>query len=260
MSENKPVCIGGLPILPLTLHQWARYIIASARERKASGGIPAFFTSANGHILSLAARNPALMSILLSSDGIDADGQPLVFASRFLRTPIPERCGTSELMTALADVGQNEGVGFYFLGAHERENAMAVAELQGVYPKLKIVGHRNGYFSTSEEPAVLDAIRNAEPDILLVGMGAPLEQQFIARVRHKLVGVGAIKTCGGMMDVLAGLVPRPSPRIQKAGLEWLFRMCWDRRDSRRLIWRYATTNPHALYLLLTRTRQRWTPP
>jgi N-acetylglucosaminyldiphosphoundecaprenol N-acetyl-beta-D-mannosaminyltransferase len=257
MTKPEPICIGGLPILPLTRLEWAHRIIEIAQARKTAGKIPAFFTSANGNVLSRAARDPLFKDILLSSDGIDADGQPLVLSSWFLPISLPERCSTTDLMPVLAEVGQEKGISFYFLGAHESENATAVEALQRAYPKLKIAGRRNGYFSRSEETSVVEHIRNARPDILLIGMGVPLEQQFVMRNRSKLVGVGAIKTCGGLIDRLAGRIRRPPPWIQQAGLEWLIRMC---SDPRRFFWRYAITSPHALYLLLTKTRQRWTEP
>jgi len=83
-------------------------------------------------------------------------------------------------------------------------------------------------------------------------MGIPAEQEFALRQRARLTGVGLIKTSGGLFDFVSGKNPRAPAWMQAAGLEWLYRTM---REPRRLLLRYLTTNPHALYLLLTRTSQ-----
>src|SRR5689334_15516898 len=100
----KPICVGGLPIVPLTLEQWAEQIIATAIARRAENALPAYYTSANGHVLSRAARDPEFRRNLLASDAIDADGQPLVMATRLLRRRLPGRSCTTDLLPRLAAV------------------------------------------------------------------------------------------------------------------------------------------------------------
>jgi exopolysaccharide biosynthesis WecB/TagA/CpsF family protein len=114
------------------------------------------------------------------------------------------------------------------------------------------VGHRHGYFSRDQEPAIVRSINLARPDILWIGMGAPAEQQFVIRNRQHLRGVGIIKTAGGLFDFLSGRARRAPPWMQTAGLEWAFRTML---EPRRLAGRYMMTNPHALFLLLTQTQR-----
>jgi exopolysaccharide biosynthesis WecB/TagA/CpsF family protein len=83
-------------------------------------------------------------------------------------------------------------------------------------------------------------------------MGTPSEQVFAARNRERLTNVGVVKTSGGLFDFLSGRNRRAPMLLQAAGLEWLHRLAL---EPRRLLLRYLTTNPHALYLLLTRTSE-----
>ena len=140
---------------------------------------------------------------------------------------------------------------FYMLGASERVNAKAVEEVRKTYPGLKIVGRRDGYFRQDEEGALCEEIASLQPDILWISLGAPLEQEFVHRNRDKLAGVGIIKTAGGLLDFLSLDKARAPGWMQRLGFEWLFRTIL---EPRRLLARYVTTNPHALYVMLTRMR------
>ena len=97
---------------------------------------------------------------------------------------------------------------------------------------------------------MIDVINAAKPDILWIGLGVPLEQQFAVRNKHRFHNVGLIKTSGGLFDVLSGRKSRAPQWIITAGFEWAYR--WYLEPA-RLAGRYLLTNPHALYLLLTQT-------
>jgi len=143
------------------------------------------------------------------------------------------------------------GLTFYMLGASERVNAKAVEEVGKAYPTLKIIGRRNGYFKRDEEAAICDEIAALQPDILWISLGAPLEQEFVNRNLRRLSGVGIIKTAGGLFDFLSLEKARAPSWMQRFGFEWLFRTLL---EPKRLLVRYVTTNPHALYVMLTRMR------
>jgi exopolysaccharide biosynthesis WecB/TagA/CpsF family protein len=116
-----------------------------------------------------------------------------------------------------------------------------------MYPGARIVGRRHGYFEPGEEAGIVDAINAAAPDILWVGLGVPNQQRFILRNLNRLTSVGVAKSCGGLFDFLAGKNKRAPRWMQKAGLEWAFRI---REEPRRLLMRYLTTNSHAAYWLV----------
>jgi N-acetylglucosaminyldiphosphoundecaprenol N-acetyl-beta-D-mannosaminyltransferase len=150
----------------------------------------------------------------------------------------------------VAKLAIRAGASFYMLGGAPEALRKAVANVRKLYPSLNLVGSRHGYFRPEEEDAIVADINAARPDILWVAMGAPLEQRFAVRNRERLIGVGVIKTAGGLFDFLSGERSRAPAWMQAAGLEWLYRMLI---EPRRLFVRYAVTNPHAAYLLLTRS-------
>ncbi len=244
--------IGGLPIAVTDRAQSAEFMVDLALDRRDSPLPPLIITSANGQVLSLCARQPAIRHLFLQTDLIHADGMSLVFASRlFCNAALPERICTTDFFHDVAVVGERRGARMFLLGGTQSVIDAAAQRVKAQYPCLDIVGHANGYIRRErEEASVIDAINAAKPDILWIGLGAPLEQQFAVRNRHRLLGVGLIKTAGGLFDVLSGEKPRAPRWVINAGMEWAYRWYL---EPERLAVRYLTTNPHALYLLLTRT-------
>jgi exopolysaccharide biosynthesis WecB/TagA/CpsF family protein len=177
---------------------------------------------------------------------------PLVWASRlFHRQPLPERVATTDLFHDVAIIAQQRGARMFFLGAAKPVVNQAMRRVQELYPHLHIVGHACGYLRREgDEERIIDTINRARPEILWLGLGVPREQQFAARNRDRLRGVGLIKTSGGLFDFLSGKNARAPQWMQRAGLEWAYRI---RLEPRRLAGRYLMTNPHALFLLLTRS-------
>ena len=245
------VRLGGVDIVALSRRDWADAVVRTALFQRARGRLPYFFTSANGNMLSRYAASAEFRALVDQADAIDADGMPLVLASRWLtRTPVPERCATTDFFHDVAKEAAAHGVSFYMLGGTEAVNAAAATRTQAMNPTLRIAGRRNGYFDAAEEASVVAAINAAKPDILWVGLGVPHEHGFVVRNRAALTNVGAIKTCGGLFDFIAGTASRAPQWMQTLSLEWLYRLYL---EPRRLFWRYATTNVHCMWLLATRT-------
>ena len=246
------VTIGGLPIAVIDRANSARLMIEVALSRRGTGQRPLVFTSANGQVLSLCAHDPRARDLFLAADLIHADGMPLVFASRlFHKRPLPERVCTTDLFHDVAAVAQRRAVRMFLLGATQAIVREAARRARELYPDLDIVGHCGGYFHREgEERRVIDAINAARPDILWPGLGVPREQEFATRHLDRLHSVGLIKTSGGLFDFLSGKNTRAPAWMRAAGLEWAYRTYL---EPRRLAGRYLLTNPHALFLLLTRT-------
>ena len=253
--KRPPIAIGDLAIEPLTLEETAQAFVAYCRsEARRQASRPLYSTSVNGQVISLCARDKTLATLFRQADSINADGQPMVTMSRFLsRAPLPERVATTDLYPVVARLAEKSGLTFYLLGGSERANRRAAEETQKAFPDLKIVGRRHGYLRRrqDEEDAICAEIAALKPDILWVAFGAPLEQQFCWRNLAKLKGVGVVKTAGGLFDFISGERPRAPTWMQKFGFEWLFRTL---KEPRRLMLRYLTTNPHALYVMLTSMR------
>lgn len=242
--------IADLPIAALDMGGTAELMIAAARARTGPAR-PLYLTSANGEVLSRCARDPSLDRLFRISDVISADGQPMVTASRFFgRRALPERVATTDLFHAVAARAASLGLTFYMLGASEEENRRAVANVRALYPTLRIVGRSHGYVEGAELERLLEEIDALAPDILWVALGVPREQGFAVAHARRLRNVGVIKTSGGLFNFLSGSRSRAPGWLQAAGLEWVWRLAL---EPVRLFRRYATTSPHALFLLLTRT-------
>jgi N-acetylglucosaminyldiphosphoundecaprenol N-acetyl-beta-D-mannosaminyltransferase len=244
------VMIGGLPITVVDRTAAADWMIRAARER-ARGRRPLYLTSANGEVIARTAADPELAHLVLAADQIVADGQPLVAASRLrCREPLPERVATTDLFHDVASRARQSGITFYMLGATEEENERAVARALKLHPGLRIVGRSHGFHRGAALDAKLAEINRLAPDILWLAMGVPHEQRFVRDHGDKLDQVGMIKTSGGLFNFLSGSNRRAPGWMQAACLEWLWRV-W--LEPRRLFWRYAVTNPKAIYLMATRS-------
>jgi N-acetylglucosaminyldiphosphoundecaprenol N-acetyl-beta-D-mannosaminyltransferase len=253
MLDVPSVSVGGLPIAVIDRANSAKLILDLAAARRGGGRRPAIITSANGQVISMCARDPRIRDLFVAADLIHADGMPLVFASRWkCRTPLPERVATTDLFHDVARLAEARGATFYLLGGAPDVMASAVRKVQRRYPSLAIAGYRHGYFAPEEAAQIVADINAARPDVLWIGMGVPNEQLFAQRYAAQLADVGVIKTSGGLFDFLAERNSRAPAWMQAAGLEWLYRLAL---EPRRLFVRYVTTNPHALYLLITGASQ-----
>lgn len=250
-DQSKPI-IGGLPITVEDLDGAARRMIDHAIAARGTDQPPLYSTSANGQVLSMCALQSDVKALFEQADIIHADGEPLIRASKMLaKVKLPERVATTDLVHNTARMAEDQAVSFYFLGASQDEIERAVANMKARYPNLIFAGFRNGYVKPEEEEAVIEAVNQAKPDILWIGMGVPREQAFVSRYKDCLTGVGVIKTSGGLFNFLSGKNKRAPQWMQDWGLEWAYRIG---QEPKRLFWRYLTTNPHAVWLLLTKTR------
>ena len=251
------VTLGGLRIAVLDLEQTADFMIDLVFPQRQAAR-PVYLTSANGEVLARCSTEPMTDRLFRSADLINADGQPLVAVSR-LRShlPLPERVATTDLFHAVARKAEATGLTFYLLGADEAENAAAVASVRRMYPRLRIIGHCHGYLRGDALRAKVAEINELAPDYLWVALGVPYEQAFVSEFTPHLARVGVIKTSGGLFNFLSSRRRRAPRWMQDAGLEWAWRI-W--LEPRRLFWRYLTTNPRALYLLLNKSRPKSTPP
>ncbi len=239
------VTLGGVQIAAVDRRTAAGLLITAAHRRDRK---PFYSTSANGEVLARIHADKAIAQLFQSADQILADGQPLVFASRWLcRKKLPERVATTDLFHDVAKIAERERVSFYLFGASELENSRAAAAVQRLYPALLIAGRSHGYLTGAALEHKVEEINRLAPDILWLGLGVPREQLFVRDFLSRLDRVGVIKTAGGLFDHLAGKTPRAPLWMQRVGLEWFWRALM---EPRRLLWRYLTTNPRAFYLLL----------
>jgi N-acetylglucosaminyldiphosphoundecaprenol N-acetyl-beta-D-mannosaminyltransferase len=183
-------------------------------------------------------KDRELWQSIAESDLICADGMPIVWGCRLLDLPIRARVTGIDLMMAILEACNTHGFRPYFLGARQDVLERAIARVRERFPGLQIAGWHNGYFQQEEEPQIVAAIKATRADCLFVGISSPLKELFLWRNRD-LLGVPLQLGVGGSFDVLAGRLRRAPQWMQRAGLEWMFRLI---QEPRRLWKRYLTAN------------------
>lgn len=177
----------------------------------------------NSEMLAMAAENQKLARILNSADLATPDGIGVVLASKILGQPLEERVAGFDLISRLFKEFAEEEINFYFLGSKPGIVDKAVKNLKKDYPNLNISGYHHGYIDRDDQQKIIAEINSKSIDLLLVGMGVPLQERFLDKNLKKLK-VGAAVTVGGSFDVLAGEVNRAPLWMQKAALEWFYRL------------------------------------
>jgi N-acetylglucosaminyldiphosphoundecaprenol N-acetyl-beta-D-mannosaminyltransferase len=183
-------------------------------------------------------RNEGLRNAVAGASMVLADGQSVVWASRMLGSPVPERVAGIDLFLELLDEAARRAYRVYFLGARRDVLDRMLAEVGRRYPGLAVAGARDGYFRAEEEPDVAAEIRRSSADLLFIGMSSPKKELFVSQW-GKSTRAGVVHGVGGSFDVLAGLTRRAPAWYQDHGLEWLYR-AW--QEPARLGRRYLTTN------------------
>ena len=244
--------IGGLPVARLTRAGMAQLMVDDVvRARSGELRRPRVLTSANGSVVANYHTDAELRRAIDQIDLIDADGMPLVFASRlFCKRPLTERAATTDFLLDASAQAARHGIRFFFLGARPGVAARTAEHLRYRFPGLQFAGTRNGYFPDSELPAICRQIRDSGADVVWLGLGSGRQERIAVEMRDHLPGLAWVRTCGGLFDHYGGGVSRAPQWMQAAGLEWLYRGA---REPLRLGWRYLVTNPIAAFYLLTRT-------
>jgi N-acetylglucosaminyldiphosphoundecaprenol N-acetyl-beta-D-mannosaminyltransferase len=191
-------------------------------------------------------KDPELAADVHGSDLVLADGMSVVYASRLLRKPLPERIAGIDLMHGILERGCAKVYRVYCLGATEAISAVVEERFRDQYPGVQLVGRRHGYFSAEEEQQVVADIASCNADVLFVAMTSPKKERFMAKWGRQL-NVTVIHGVGGSFDVVAGHVHRAPESWQNVGMEWLYRV---KQEPGRLWWRYLVTNTSFLSALL----------
>ena len=191
-------------------------------------------------------RDPRLRDDVMASDIVLADGMSLVWASRLVGRPLPERVAGIDLMFRLLERAAEKGHRVFCLGATPEVLAAAVGRFRARHPQLIVAGTQHGYFGVEEEPRVAQAIAASRADIVFIAMTSPRKEQFLAQWSRQL-DVPVWHGVGGSFDVAAGKVARAPILWQRLGLEWLYRV---KQEPRRLWKRYLVTNTLFARLLL----------
>lgn len=181
--------------------------------------------TANPEMVMTAIKREDFQQVLEKADMVTPDGIGVVIGSKIIKSPIPQRVTGYDLIHALLKKRNEEKkkTRVYCLGASDEIIKLAVRNLRQMYSEVEIVGYHHGYFDENDEETLVKVISETTPDLLLVGLGSPRQEQFIYRHKHVL-GARVAIGCGGSFDVLSGQVKRAPVFFQKVGLEWFYRL------------------------------------
>lgn len=216
----------GINIDPLTMNE-----TISVVEQFVSDKRPLHLMGVNADKINQCHSDDEIKRIVNESEVINADGTSVVIAARYLGYSVPERVAGIDLMQELLVLANKNGYSVYFFGAKKVLTDMLA--IFKSYPNLQVVGHRNGYFSAERGRNYSKKIFSKNPDFVFVGITSPkkyLIKKFMDNgVNSVFMGVG------GSFDVLSGHIKRAPMWMQKANLEWLFRVA---NEPKRLFKRY----------------------
>lgn len=196
--------------------------LARVMELLAGEAVSTIYTP-NSEMVVNADRDREFMEILRAGDLVVPDGIGIVLASRIYGHPLPERVAGFDLMTRMLVLLAEEGKGVFLFGGKPGIAEKAAANISKSYPGIRIMGTRNGYFSESEVPEILEQVNSSGAEVLFAALGSPKQEKWIAAHRERL-NVKIAMGVGGSFDVLAGEAARAPAFFRKVGLEWFYRL------------------------------------
>ncbi|WP_010648251.1 WecB/TagA/CpsF family glycosyltransferase [Oceanobacillus massiliensis] len=189
---------------------------------KLNTGQQCFVVTANPEIVMKAREDDTYKQIIQSADYVIPDGSGIIMAANYIKQPLQEKIPGYDLMIDLLKFAEIQGLSCYFLGAKEYINEKAVLQAEKQFPNLKIAGYHHGFFEI-DDSVIADEVANSNPDIVLVALGFPKQEQWIAKHKDKF-SKGLFMGVGGSFDVLAGEVKRAPKQWINLNLEWLYRL------------------------------------
>ncbi|HOW27910.1 MAG TPA: WecB/TagA/CpsF family glycosyltransferase [Elusimicrobiota bacterium] len=253
MIETFPICkIAGIPFHAVT---WADMDLIVSQLMKEPEG--RYLTVVNSYSVVVSQNDVDFFQALLNSHLILADSIPVVWLSRLIDRPLPERIAGPDLHDFISRLAEKNGWSVFYLGASPSTLDQLKANLQKRFPALNIAGvyspPMKAEFNDEDTSAMIEAIQRARPDIVWVGLTAPKQEKWLFRnlksLRcHLAVGIGAA------FEFTAGTRTRAPRWIQVCGFEWLHRLL---HEPRRLWKRYLIGNTIFLLISFREIIQHW---
>ena len=215
--------------------------------RSGNGGT--VFTPNVDHIV-MAEHDPRFRAAYQAASLSLVDGTPVLWASRLLGTPLPAKISGSDLVMPLMERAAERGYRVYFLGGAPGVAELARDKLRQALPGIQIVGtdasRINVTGDMNEIDEVVDRVRRARPDLVLVALGAP-KQEIWSQARQQLLKPAVMIGVGASLDFVAGIQKRAPRWMSSAGVEWLYRLA---QEPRRLAGRYLLRDPEFCWILV----------
>jgi len=235
----------GLAVHAFDLEGFARWLaVAAARP-----SCPVRVGYVNAATVDLAAGSAELRAALRSMECLVADGQSVVWAARRLGQPLPERVNITDVAETVACEVASRGLRVALIGGPPGEAEGFAAAMRRVAPDLQVVLCASGFLDAAGERSVLDAIEEADPHLVLLGMGTPLQEERANRWSAE--GSPRVWWCvGAVFTYFAGTRRRAPVWVRRAGLEWVVRWV---QEPRRLARRYLLGNPRFVWRVARRS-------
>lgn len=235
--------IFGVVIYPFKERELINYCIDAIRDQQKK-----IIMYVNIHVLNLAYKDKTLTSSLLSADRVYCDGEGVRWGAKILGENLPLRTTGADWIYDLCSNCQRLNYSIFFLGDKPAIAENAAGVLRAKYPGLQIVGTADGYFNTKNEEndERIKMINDSNADIVLVGLGTPLQENWIIQNSLK-IKKATLWAVGGLFGYIAGAEKRAPQFMTKNGLEWVFRLFV---NPQRLFGRYVLGNPLFLFRVL----------
>ena len=186
----------------------------------------------NAEIAYEALHDENMRTLLNSAELMLPDGAGVVLASKILKTPLKQKVAGVDFADGLLGVLETTGQSLYLLGSKPGIGELAAQKMMQKHPRLRIAGIADGYFQ--DEAPVIDKINASGADVLFVCLGAPKQEQFMAR-HQKALHVKLMAGLGGTLDSFAGTVKRAPRWMIRLNLEWLYRLIKEPKRFKRML-------------------------
>ena len=186
----------------------------------------------NAEIAYEALHDENMRTLLNSAELMLPDGAGVVLASKILKTPLKQKVAGVDFADGLLGVLETTGQSLYLLGSKPGIGELAAQKMMQKHPRLRIAGIADGYFQ--DEAPVIDKINASGADVLFVCLGAPKQEQFMAR-HQKTLHVKLMAGLGGTLDSFAGTVKRAPKWMIRLNLEWLYRLIKEPKRFKRML-------------------------
>ncbi|WP_299975746.1 WecB/TagA/CpsF family glycosyltransferase [uncultured Pseudoteredinibacter sp.] len=222
-------------------------------DKPEQGCETAVFVNVNS--VNLSHEQAELRHAINSANKVFADGSGVRMGARKLGIALKGNVNGTDMLPILCREASSTSKRLFLYGAAPGVAAKAADKLRKKYPGLRIVGVQHGFANTGNndklEQQTIDSINNSKADILLLGLGSPLQEQWLKRNRHKLK-VDKALAVGGLFDYYSGNIPRAPLFLRELGFEWLWRLF---QEPSKKFYRYVIGNPLYLFRLLRLKRQ-----
>jgi len=241
MIKSESVNLLGIDIAKMPMVDLIEYCDSHIVDRQ-----PALLGVVNVAKLVNSRKDQKLRTSVQEADVVLADGLPVVWLSRLVGDPLPERVAGIDIMHRLLDLADRKHYSVYFLGAKPEVVEKVAEYTKTCHPGARIAGYRDGYFTAEQEEQVAVDIQRSRADILFVAMTSPKKENFL-RCYGPMMQVPICHGVGGSFDVVAGVTKRAPMWMQGWGLEWLYRVI---QEPGRMWKRYMVTNTKFIGLSL----------